>query len=593
MPSFVDAVYQKIFAADPLLLLQEHQREFGDQILQNLLVERGFRSAPPASVDLHDKDSKDEFRQPENVPPNDLPETLKGTYSDRCLTRTPYEQPELDDLKSATMVSRGEYTNDRMGTAFADHDTAKSETESTSSPLHQRFRIATIGYRVSISRVPEGGLLDEELCPLKPEPKLELSLTNYPEKKTIQKIRRTKLRSTEKRITWFDCIKEHFRSALRRGSHVVVAPEFALPPNLEKTEVEEAISTIASGFYHSYFLFSGTRHEGIHNRGFVVTRNSKGLTDRWWHYKMASARGLGENITGPQNRRIPSYKFNLTSPSSRETLDYRVFIPVCYDVFDPTTFINYVIGCMDAQNAWQQSIILVPSFNPAKEFVHALRDLSFIAGCPVVYVNGLHGDATLFLYGVDVADLIEIDPNIPPTTFANPDGQTAVAKSRIGLSIEIGKEALRTGSRGVKEEYQSLQNVIFNEKLQHAVELRKNYLQEILTENKDRMDALVAFEDALNRLHRTGALRHLITKEKCDHCKGTNHNGVPYCANDVLYYNLDPLLLEALDSFRQAYFKYDDFLPLPFRRANKLHIRGMIDAENDARKRMKRARTGT
>jgi hypothetical protein len=590
MPSFVDAVYQRIFSIDPLLLLREHQQEFGGQILQNLLVERGFRSAPPASVDLHDPDSKDEFRRAENVPPNSLPETLREAYSDKYLSRTPYEQGELDELKSATMVSRGEYTNDRTGKVFADHDAAASEMGSTLSPLHRRFRIATIGYRVSISRMPGGGLLDEELCPLQPQPKLELSLTEFPEKKTTQKIRRTKLRSREKRTKWFDCIKEHFSSVLARGSHVVVAPEFGLPPNLEEAEVEEAISGIAGDFDHSYFLFSGTRHEGIHNRGFVVTRNATGLTDRWWHYKMASARGLGENITGPQNRRIPSYKFNLTSPSSNDTLDYRVFIPVCYDVFDPTTFINYVIGCMDAQNAWQQSIILVPSFNPAKEFVHALRDLSFIAGCPVVYVNGLHGDAKLFLYGVDVADLMEIDPNVPPSTFANPAGRTPVARSRIGVSIETGKNALRNHSRGVKDEFQSLQNAVFNEKLEQAVELRKNNLQEILTENKDRMDALVAFEDALNRLHGSGALRHLVTKEKCDHCTGSNHNGIPYCATDVLYYNLDPLLLEALDSFRQAYFKYDDFLPHPFRRANKLHIRGMIDAENDARKRRIRER---
>ncbi|WP_192581675.1 hypothetical protein, partial [Micromonospora sp. AMSO12t] len=52
-------------------------------------------------------------------------------------------------------------------------------------------------------------------------------------------------------------------------------------------------------------------------------------------------------------------------------------------------------------------IILVPSFNPSDDFVELLRDLSFLTGAVVVYVNSLHGDARVFIAGCAVGAVLD------------------------------------------------------------------------------------------------------------------------------------------------------------------------------------------
>src|SRR3954447_1835688 len=47
-----NAIYTRIFSKDPFLLKDEHQEIFSGQILQNLLVERGIKSALPREVFL-------------------------------------------------------------------------------------------------------------------------------------------------------------------------------------------------------------------------------------------------------------------------------------------------------------------------------------------------------------------------------------------------------------------------------------------------------------------------------------------------------------------------------------------------------------
>ena len=207
------------------------------------------------------------------------------------------------------------------------------------------------------------------------------------------------------------------KDALDLGSHFILLPEFALPPKLDGQQhsIEEEITKLASSYKHPYFLFSGSRHEGIYNRGFIITRSTEEPepTKRWWHYKLASARSLGENVMGPQNPASPTYRFNLEPIDTEgELLELEVVVAICVDVFDTSTFINYVINAALAASDRYKTVILVPSFNPAREFLHALRDLSFLAACPVIYVNGLHGDAKLFLYGIDVSDLDEIEINV-------------------------------------------------------------------------------------------------------------------------------------------------------------------------------------
>lgn len=586
----VNTVYNEIFAKDPLLLDEGHQRAFGEQILRNLLVERAVKTSLPRSVTLSSESSRNEFKRQE-APPADGPKSaVQNQYFDSLRMREPLDSKTIESLKPITMVSDAKHTAERATKTkyLEDHERAEKMCDKTESPLQSRLRFAAIGYRVSISKIPGGGFLDEELCPILPAPH-RISLTEYPENKSTQKLRRTKLRELTKQPSWFAIIIDHIKHALNKGSHIVLLPEFGLPPNVSKTAVEEAISLVADKFKHPFFLFSGTRHEGIHNRGFVLTRNTsetigreeKEDKRRWWHYKTASARGLGENIMGPQNAKAPSYRFSLPSPlGNDDVLEYRVFVAICYDVFDPTAFINYVIGCADAQGRWHESIILVPSFNPAQEFVHALRDLSFIAECPVMYVNGLHGDAKLFLYGIDVTDLLEIERN-------SAEGAGGEQTSRIEKSIGAMSAALRTEQRNVRAELDGLEEALIPNDLFGAVDLRKDQLRNRLKQIVVKIDALNVLHSDLNHMRAKGALKYLITVERCDDCAKPGHGGAAYCANDILYYNLDPELLEILKRFRQNYFLDDAFLPSPFRKKETDKVRELIDKIKEQRPRVR------
>ena len=79
-------------------------------------------------------------------------------------------------------------------------------------------------------------------------------------------------------------------------------------------------------------------------------------------------------------------------------------IAVCYDAFDPTTFLSLLIQARTDGSDHVPKILLVPSFNPSRDFVALLRDLSFLARCAVVYVNALHGDAEMFVCGFSITD---------------------------------------------------------------------------------------------------------------------------------------------------------------------------------------------
>lgn len=581
----VDEIYKQIFGNDPLLLEEENQRTFGAQILENLLVERGIKSALPHPVSLGSASSRASFRRSDEPGPDPVDEGLKQRYLSSVRSRKQLDAEDVETLKTVTMVTQANFTAERAKKeVFSDHDDATNEMKGTGSPLEKRLRIAAIGYRVSISRLEDSGLLDEELCPMPPK-RDNGPLNDLAENKSVEKLRRTKLRSRDKQPSWHRAISDHIKRALGRKSHVVVLPEFSLPPNLTSKEVEQAISDVAAKFEHPYFLFSGTRHEGAYNRGFIVSHASgkEKPSDRWWHYKTASARGLGENVMGPQNARIPSYKFSLLSPlNDRDPLEYRMFVPVCYDIFDPTTFINYVAGCAEADGHFYQSIILVPSFNPGREFVHALRDLSFIAACPVIYVNGLHGDAKLFLYGIAVSDLADIEVK------AAAAGQP---RARADQSIEDAITKLKFEHDAAASDYKTLDEIVdYDPHLHESIEERRIYLSERRRALKGRLDALRELSTDLDEMRSRGALKHLMTTEACSDCAKENHGSVDYCSRDIVYYNLDPNLLEVLNKFRNSYFGKEEFLPSPFRQDGKKRIRAMIKEQNDQRQRARAQR---
>jgi hypothetical protein len=582
----VTLLYEALFTADPLLLDERHQLIFGRQILTNLLLLRSLAATDPMDISLGEPLSRALFKNTPLPTTASIDERLKSAYFDAKKHRTTLNRNDFLDLKRITMVPRAEFTSDRLKSDLAGHDAARADltppdSADAGSRLDTRLRIAAIGYRVSVSRIPNAGLLDEELCP-RPIAHADIHLADMPEEKSVDKLRRTKLRPQANQQRWLDTITRHIKLALERRSHFVVLPEFALPPDVPQTQtVESKIREIADTYTHEFFLFSGSRHEGEYNRGFILSREAKKtITDTWWHYKAASARGLGENIMGPQTAKLPGYNFTLISPEDGKPISYRMFVAMCYDVFDPTTFVNYVVQCAHADSDMYEKIILVPSFNPAKEFVDALRDLSFIASCPVIYVNGLHGDAKLFLYGIAIADLAAIESAAPksagaPQSASRFDQTLRDMITRLKTDIEETITQFRatvSAYKGATDPAIRLQ--LYNLSRQHYK--RKDILDQ-------RRKVLEHFCNDLDDLRQDGALRHLITTETCDRCTGRSHEDGDYCPNDMLYYNIDIRLFRLLSKFREDYFETDDFLPRPFRFEEKDKIFAKIREKKELR----------
>jgi predicted amidohydrolase len=604
-------LYDSIFNEDPFLLQEENQSKFGDQILRNLLVERAIAASDPFDVTLNDTSSRSEFKSLPQPSKRPLSQTLRDAYLTTYRSRSPIKDKSIiDDLQQVTMVADGEKTTDRRGDRIADHETAKDALAKTLSPMESRLTIATIGYRVRIGRIFEKPLLDEELGPRVPA-KLSEPLARCKENKTVEKLRRTELNETPRQARWsrwFESIRRHISLALEKGAHFVVLPEYCLPPDLKnrKTSVSTAIRKLANDFKQEFFLFSGSRHEGVYNRGFIVFREKREdvLTKNWWHYKMASARGLGENIMGAQNWKLPTYNFTIAPQKFDKPLQCRVCVAICYDIFDPTTFINYVVQCVAGGATPRETIILVPSFNPSKEFVHALRDLSFIAKCPVIYVNGLHGDARLFLYGFAISDLAAMEARtVAKEKAAEAEKQVAV---QIGQQIATTIADVATRDQGTTfdeyfSEFETNLDLTIKEcddevdTLQIAAKaapdpLAKKRLRDRSSWVHDRSDQLKlrahALKDlarAIKRFRKEGKLQHLMTKESCPQCELGDHADGDYCANDLLYYNIDPGLMLALKDFRNDFFVQDDFLPLPFRGSEQDRIFDRIDQKKTER----------
>src|SRR6185312_11081533 len=83
-----------------------------------------------------------------------------------------------------------------------------------------------------------------------------------------------------------------------------------------------------------------------------------------------------------------------------------ITVAICFDSFDPSTFLSIVFNSAYHAAALHHRIILVPSFNTSTKFVELLRDLSFLTKCTVIYVNSLHGDARTFIGGIAIRDIV-------------------------------------------------------------------------------------------------------------------------------------------------------------------------------------------
>lgn len=179
--------------------------------------------------------------------------------------------------------------------------------------------------------------------------------------------------------------------------------------------------------------------------------------------------------------------------------------------------------------------------NTSKEFVALLRDLSFVARCSVVYVNGLHGDAEMYVGGVRVSDVADRLPDI----------LTSLANARQDLVAELAQEAADFIAEATKA----------------PGHMRTAAQRERRERWAEQLESISDLERSLTSLEASGELSHMITIEDCDHCIGHTHTSRDYrCRRDILYYNLNKDLIAALLEFRASYFGNEGFLPKPFRR---------------------------
>lgn len=552
-----------VFRDDPFLLKNDSQEQYGEILLRNVLIGRTTLTCRTAVVDLH-AGSEGQGRGEDDLPTGAELAELAPRYLRNRILRNEIENSDQEKLMRVSLMSRPERTarrvhsvKDKQGVQrekFPTDDAVISEMASPQSKLGYRLRIATIGFRVKVSKQKGEALLNEDLCVLRPLPYPPYSIRKMPDRAGINQLGRTTLAPGAKIVRWEATIAGHIKKALATGSQIIVVPELGLPPESGGIDPVRKISAcsaaVAGKEMHDHFIFAGSRHDGGYNRGLLLhLKNQKPHDDDPWHYKVASARSLGENILGPESDVFPSYQVDIKI-GGRET-PFHITVAICYDTFDPSTFLSLVLHSAWREGFQKEQIILVPSFNPSDEFVEMLRDLSFLTSSTVVYVNSLHGDADMFICGFRISDLVDQPSTV---TFEQIDEQDNKLT-----------EMLRTQQEAMKVAQDEMKPLETDEARTHGDWLRK------------RKNALSVLRNGIAALEGSGGLRHLITIERCEGCaklwdparEATEelfHEDDYDCPSDILYYNLDIRLLDVLQQFRKQYFKLDEaFLPAPYR----------------------------
>jgi hypothetical protein len=541
----ISQIYESIFDKDPLLLLDDNQTLYGDAMLQHLLVYRPLTTSTPHPVDpLKDDAAVIYERQAASLvrPPKDVTKR----YIRARRSRDPISRGDFDALKHVTMVADGELTKRRRFQfdgplpGLPTHTAAEDGLDDLAKKdFRHRLRIAAVGYRLKVSLVDNTGFLSEELCALPGNN--DARVPRLKERATNSQLGRTRLRRGKHLVRWEDSILRHLEKALDRHCAVIVMPEFALPIDRKQKDAKSIVERIHEMCQqkeaNDYFLFAGTRHEERYNRGLIVSKRKGKLSNVRWHYKVASARGLGENILGPFRKSLPSYRSSL-----KLRQDTFITVAICYDAYDVTTFLNIVL---EAADGWgkKSKIILVPSFNRSKDFVALLRDISFLARCPLIYVNALHGDAKMFVCGYALSDFA-IQENF----------------NRLLQSIDDQLKSLPDASNDLQPGWQSRQhNAEYNIEMQPPADWWGN-------EPPNKKNTLDKLRERLQRWSDTGRLNNMFTLEECEKCendKNKHQSGDRHCGRDLLYYNIDLELIEALTEFRRLYYGDESFLPNP------------------------------
>ncbi len=529
----VTETYKEIFSNDPLLLKEESRDEYGRALLKHLLLHRTISACEPEPIDLHSPESRNQFRKRPAPTTSEPPQDLTDRYRRSRLDRSLLTEGDLIALRKFTLTFDATYTSERTDlNKFASHHEAVADLKekNVSSQIEKRLRIAVVGHRVGISKLANKGYFGEQLCALETRPQFKVAN----ESRGVLNLGRTKLLGSS--ADWEDAILNCVRRALLRTPHIVLLPEFALPSQVsgEATPIESRIRELSVAAPHDHFVFAGSRHEGGGNRGLVLSRQQGAVCEPWWHYKSAPARGLGENILGPDGVKLPIYMNEIDLDGKRFPI--AVIVAICYDAFDPSMFLNLVLQCRQASKEFM-SVILVPSFNTSPEFVELLRDLSCVARCAVVYVNGLHGDAKAFVFGFDILDM-------------NGKEQSLL-------------DSVEARSKAVTEEIETLNRdlsaLMKDRKIEEANEVRAR----VSRLAKEEV-ALTLFEPAMKSCGGAGAFKHMLTVERESIVNGQEGDHALCRTDDIIYYNLDGKLLYALKRFRETFFDNDSFLPEPF-----------------------------
>lgn len=519
---FVAPVYKQIFDADPLLLSEVNQRRYGKSLLEHLLVFRPLTTSRAQPIDPGKAPVGRKVRA--NV---HLSQAIKDAYADARSRRANVaglSAKEFADLLATTMVS-DDSTIERADNSYKNHPQIEASLDRWQrQEFDRRLRVAAIGYRVPISKLSTAEL-GEDLCFLTPQDDTPVVAGEVP---IPTELGRTKPSEAANIHAWHDALSALAHRASDRQSRIIVAPEFGLPPHNERS-IANDLRAACSKATLDYFFFAGTRHEDRYNRGLILSkRHGHTSVHDHWHYKAASARGLGENVLGRAGTGALSYETSVMFNSD----EMRVAVAICYDTYDPTTFLNVFLDAVQNREARRPRVVLVPSFNPSQDFVALLRDLSFLARCVVVYVNGLNGDAEAFMCGFSLSDFDKRpDEIIRSLSDREADLQANIANLNAG-TIDPSKAKQLNRKRRQLNEVQILKGRIAT-------------------------------------LKERGALDHVVTYEDCPHCAAPRaRHADRLCYRDIQYYNLDLALLSALFDFRRFYFLDEAFLPDPLRAHN-------------------------
>lgn len=525
--------YGVIFKEDPLLLEDISQRVYSKSLLEYMLMYRPSIITKVKVIDFNSKeDGSPISRRQTNYEPSDKQRVIEEYLASKSKRRTPNLSPEdLSWIRQFTMACDGGKTSDRATSVIQETGIETSNT---------RIRIAAIGHRVSISK--GNAKFDEDLSPLKVKSQ-SIADNECPAYMDVGRTIASKDYDGIKQ--WWERFEYSLSLSLSNSADIAFFPEFALPPDcLDKEGKERTIATeklvdiISNKASQDCFVFSGTRHEGLYNRGLVIRKKDAEISEPIWHYKISSARGLGENILTEATNRIPSYKMEVNF--SGKPLKFNIFIPICVDIFNPSIFQSFLEFGTRSTNDNKIPLFLIPSFNPSKEFVALLRDLSFISRSIVIYVDGLHGETHMFIGGFALYD------------FINHLSRQTLIKSMRGRYNYL--EALLKQFKRVKSmanvygEYISEKDI----QLRYKTERQKSALKKFMS----------ICENYYTKQKFENILRVVIPKSEA----GVSIPEGSDC--DVLMYDLDIKFIISLLEFRHDYFGNDEFLVDPLQRNN-------------------------